>query len=292
MNLASITWDADPILLSLGPLQIRWYGALFATGFVCAYIILRKIYQRENQPADEIDSLLMWMVGGTILGARLGEVLFYEPAYYFKNPLEIPLIWQGGLASHGAAIGVYVALYLFWRRKKRRPYLWYMDRICVGAALIAALIRVGNFFNSEIIGTPTDLPWGVRFLNLRTRIGTTPEDLLPRHPAQLYEAISYFCIFFFILWLYRRLHSADLSEENADRNAGIIHGAFLIAVFFSRFLIEFSKVRQAAFTVGFPLSMGQMLSIPLIITGAVLVYTRLKQQPSMHQDTRAPNQEP
>ena len=196
------------------------------------------------------------MIVGAIVGARLGHCLFYRPDYYLANPLEIIAFWKGfrGLASHGGAVGILFALYIFSRRHPNQPYLWLVDKVVGPTALGGFFIRMGNFMNSEILGVPTEGPWGVVF----TRI-----DPFPRHPAQLYEAFSYLLIFFFLFGLYRK--------KGPDLPRGLLTGLFLALVFGARFLIEFVKERHAAFEAGLPLSMGQLLSIPVVLVGVGLV---------------------
>ena len=250
-----IHWDVSPELLRLGPFALRWYGLCFALGFLLGYFIVRWIFQREHKPERDLDRLLFYMLAGTIIGARLGHCLFYEPAFYLRHPLEILMIWKGGLASHGGAIGILISLYLYSRSRPEQPYLWLLDRIAIPTALGGCFIRLGNLFNSEILGTPTDVPWAFVFARI---------DDVPRHPAQLYESIVYLLIFAVLLAVYRKL------GERTPR--GLLTGLFLALVFGARFLIEFVKVRQAAFGEGLPLSMGQLLSIPMILAGLVLLW--------------------
>ncbi len=200
------------------------------------------------------------MVVGTIIGARLVHCLFYDPHYYLSHPVEILEVWKGGLASHGGAAGIFIALWLYCRRHPDQPYLWLLDRITVATALGAAFIRVGNFFNSEILGTPSSLPWAVVFAR---------EDAIPRHPAQLYEAAAYLLIFVGLLLIYHRLQ--------ARTPHGLLLGLFLAAGFIARFLIEFVKQRQAAYEQHFAISVGQWLSIPFVLVGMALVWRAMSQ---------------
>ena len=251
---AYIYWNQDPDLFSIGPLTIRWYGLLFALGFFLGYVIVRWMYRRENKPERDLDPLLIYMLLGTVIGARLGHVLFYDPGYYLSRPLEILKIWQGGLASHGGAIGILIALYLYARKHPGQSFLWLLDRIAVPTALAGALIRLGNLFNSEIVGEPSDLPWAVVFARV---------DTLPRHPAQMYESLAYAAVFLLLMAVYRRV--------GKETPRGLLLGLFLGAVFTARFFIEFVKVPQAAFGTDLALSMGQWLSLPFIIAGALLL---------------------
>jgi prolipoprotein diacylglyceryl transferase len=247
-------WGPSPILLSLGPLQIRWYGLLFASGFVAGFYMLQRMYRIEGKNPENVDIVLTYMVVGTLLGARLGHCFFYEPDYYLSNPIEIFKFWRGGLASHGAALGIFTVLYLYTRSHLDEPYVWLMSRIGVVVAFAGFCIRMGNFFNSEIVGVPTDAPWAIVFTRL---------DAIPRHPTQLYEAISYLFIFFFLHGVYNRSKGSILPSR--------LLGWFFILVFGARFVLEFTKQHQAAFAHELPLRMGQLLSIPLVLFGLYML---------------------
>lgn len=258
MVLTYINWNVDPEIFRIGSFAIRWYGLLFAASFVFGYLIMLKIFKKENIPVSVLDSLTTYMVIGTIVGARLGHCLFYEPAYYLSHPLEIFEVWQGGLASHGAAVGIIITILIFGKVKKL-PFLWVMDRVVITVALSGLFIRTGNLMNSEIFGHATSLPWGFIFL----RAGH-PLDLAPRHPTQLYEGLSYLVIFVIIWWYYYK--------KNGKPAQGMIFGMFLIMVFGMRFLIEFAKEPQEGFEKYMILNMGQLLSIPLILAGIWFVW--------------------
>ena len=249
-----IHWHVSPEILRLGPFALRWYGLCFALAFLVGYFIVQWIYQRELKPERDLDRLLFYMLGGTLAGARLGHCLFYEPAYYLSRPLEVLMFWEGGLASHGGLVGIVLALYLYSRPRPEQSFGWLLDRIVIPSALGGCFIRLGNLFNSEILGTPTDVPWAFVFARV---------DTAPRHPAQLYEALAYAVIFAVLLTVYRK--------RGTQTPRGLLTGLFLALVFGVRFLIEFVKVRQAAFGEALPLSMGQLLSIPLILIGIGLV---------------------
>lgn len=254
--LSNFVWNANPILLTIGPLSIKWYGLFFALAFVFGLILMNWIFQKEQKPLKDLDGLLIYMMAGTIIGARLGEVLFYNPAYFWKNPEDIIKVWQGGLASHGAAIGILLALYLYSRRRNNQPYLWLLSRISITVALGGFFIRLGNFFNSEIVGVPSTLPWAIIFV----RRG----ESFARHPTMLYESFSYLIIFIILLYIY--------SKKGADLKSRTLLGTFLVLIFGARFMLEFTKISQAA--VKLPLRMGQVLSIPLIIWGFFLLMRR------------------
>jgi prolipoprotein diacylglyceryl transferase len=211
------------------------------------------IYKKEGRPAKEVDTLTIYMVVATIVGARLGHVLFYDPLYYFQHPQKIIMTWEGGLASHGGVIGILIAIYLF-ARKTKVNYLWALDRISIVAAFTFCMIRLGNLMNSEMIGTPTNLPWGFIFES---------KDNIPRHPAQLYEAIHYLSWFIILFWIWH--------TQKARMKNGILFSWSLIVLFSLRFVDEFFKMNQEQFEDGMMLNMGQLLSIPFILTGIVLL---------------------
>ena len=247
-------WSGDPNLLSIGGITIRWYGVLFALAFWIGMNIVERIFIRENRRVEDVEYLFLYVMIGTIIGARLGHCLFYDPTYYLSNPFKILAIWEGGLASHGGAIGLVSGVYLFCK-KHNYSYIWLLDRMVIPSILAGALIRIGNFFNSEIVGTPTTLPWGVIF----TRV-----DLVPRHPTQLYESISYFTIFAISVWIYLK-YQTKLKD-------GFLFGFYLISIFGVRFLIEFVKFKQEAYNNDLILNTGQFLSIPFILLGLYMMF--------------------
>ncbi|PSQ94646.1 MAG: prolipoprotein diacylglyceryl transferase, partial [Bacteroidetes bacterium SW_7_64_58] len=200
--LLQIHWDVDPTIFRWGVLAPRWYGLLFASGFLIGFYLMRHVFEREGKPEQDLDFLLFYLLGGTIIGARLGHILFYAPSYYFSNPVEIPMIQRGGLASHGGLIGVVLAIWIYCQRRDDQPFVWLLDRLAAPVALTGSLIRLGNFFNSEILGVPTDLPWGVVFERAARLREGIPEA--PLHPVQLYESICYFLIFVLLWRLYQR----------------------------------------------------------------------------------------
>jgi phosphatidylglycerol---prolipoprotein diacylglyceryl transferase len=270
MILNAITWNVDPEIFSIGSLSIRWYGLLFATGFLTGYIIFKRYLATERLTSQMLDQLLIYVAVGGVVGARLGHCLFYEPDYYLKNPVEILKIWKGGLASHGGAIGILLALWLYIR-KYQLSFLWLVDRIVIVVALGVSFIRMGNLFNSEIYGLPTSLPWGFEFVRDRLYDSNTGELLptVPRHPTQIYEALSYFLIFVVLFIYYRKRH-----QEVRD---GYIFGLSMILLFSARFLNEFLKNDQVAFEAGMKFNMGQLLSLPFIIAGVImLIWTKKK----------------
>lgn len=260
-----ITWDADPVLFSLGGLQVRWYGLMFAVGFLVGYKIVERMFKHEGAPERWLGILLLWLGVGTVVGARLGHCLFYEWGYYSQHPVEILYVWQGGLASHGGTIGCIVTVILFSIFTTKRSPMWTFDRIVVPTALVGGLIRLGNLFNSEIYGHHTDLPWGFVFV----RDGQT----VASHPTQIYEALVYFALFALLMYMYWR--------RNDEERPGLLFGTFMIICFFSRFLIEFVKNDQEAFEADMALNMGQILSIPFVLLGIFFV-VRAYRRPRLH----------
>lgn len=360
-----IIWNGSPEIFSVGSFSLRWYGLLFASGFLISQQILYYIFKKEGKPEKDVDTLTIYMIVATIIGARLGHVIFYQPELFWENPLSIFLPFElspkfrftglQGLASHGAAIGILTALWLYARKRKPgQSYFQILDRIVILVALTGALIRLGNYFNSEIIGKPTESNYGVAFTSsitelikydgyveevsyvsidtvsndspfkpvkilltfkkdgahteeqlnnylggrlqsmlsfntgiaehvyqegpLRYRLGKEGDhyeavlytNLIPRHPSQLYESISCVFLFLFLFWLWSR---------KKDKLApGMLFGIFLVVCFGLRFLYEFLKENQVSFEDGMPLNMGQLLSIPLVIAGVIILLRSLKEK--------------
>jgi len=254
MLLAFIEWSVSPEIFHLGPVSVRWYGFLFAMAFVAGYFIMTWVFNKEGRPKTDLEQLSVYMIFGTVIGARLGHCLFYNPEYYLSNPIEILKVWEGGLASHGAAIGILTAIYLFSSKKRNYPMIWTLDRIVIVVALSGTFIRLGNLFNSEIIGRPTDVSWAFIF---------TAVDDIPRHPAQLYESIAYFIIFLILLFIYYK--------GIEKKKSGLLFGIFLVLVFTFRFFVEFLKENQSGFEEAMTLNMGQLLSIPFVIAGIIFI---------------------
>jgi len=249
-----VVWDISPIAftLNLGSfhLPVRWYGLFFASTFAYGILIFRFMFRREGRPVDEVYDLVLWVMGATVVGARLGHVVLYDLRYYLSHPWEIVMVWKGGLASHGALVGILAGVWLYSRRATNQSFLWVCDRVGMSVPFSGCLIRIGNFFNSEILGRPTDLPWAVTFARV---------DLLPRHPVQLYEAFSYLLIFLYQFRYY-------LKQGHAGPE-GYLFGRFLVLVFGARFVMEFFKEGQAAFEIGWAVGMGQWLSPPAVLVG-------------------------
>ncbi len=257
--LSYITWNADPVLFSFGPIAVRWYGLAFAIGFTVGYAIVAKMFKHEGAPEKWLGSLLGYVVVATIIGARLGHVFFYEWDYYSMHPEKILMIWEGGLASHGGTIAIIIALFMWSWIVSKKPASWIFDKIVVAIALVGGLIRLGNLMNSEIYGGPTDLPWGFLFV----RNGET----MPAHPTQIYEALCYFLLFGLLMWMYWK--------KNAQERPWLITGIFFIGIFLPRFLIEYVKNVQVQseyeMIAQYGINMGQALSIPFILIGVALV---------------------
>lgn len=261
-------WNVDPIAFSIGPLEPRWYGILFASAFVAGYFLMRKMYRSADRTVEELDKLLTYVMIGTVIGARLGHVLFYDPSFYLRHPGEILAIWHGGLASHGAAIGILLAMYLYMKKVPNMNFLWLADRVVIVVAIGGAFIRTGNFINSEILGKPTDLPWAVVFENARQL--TEAQRIIPRHPTMLYEALLCIAIFVILWFIYKKYRSQPPE--------GAIFGLFLVLLFSGRFLLEFTKINQAAFANEWAINMGQWLSVPLILIGLWLLAKKVNWQ--------------
>jgi prolipoprotein diacylglyceryl transferase len=274
MTLDFIRWDVNPEIFSFSFIHIRWYGLLFAASFYFGYILFTRFFKLENVKIEVLDRLTIYMAIGTLVGARLGHVFFYEPQDYLKHPIEILEVWHGGLASHGAAIGILLALYFFCRKEKR-TYLWTLDRISIVVALAGFFIRTGNLMNSEIYGTQTSLPWGFIF----ERVGET----VPKHPTQIYEALSYLLIFVLLYKLYYKYKGKP--------KEGLLFSLFLILIFIMRFLIEFIKNPQVDFEKNMALDMGQWLSIPFVLAGFVLLYY-IYRKPQPNSESDSPQKKP
>ncbi len=255
-------WDVDPVIFSLGPLEVRWYGISWALAFGLGMLFFENFVKREKLSPKVFDSMVWYGALSTIIGARLGHCLFYEGGYYLQHPLEILKVWEGGLASHGAAAGLLLGLW-FFSRKWKLPYLWPLDRIMVPVAIGGAFVRLGNLMNSEIYGRPTAGNWGFKFVRDRQWLENSPQGL-PVHPTQLYEAGCYFLVFLVLIWLYYR-------RDEARKRPGVMFGVGLTGIFLARFLIEYVKNPQVDFEQGMSLLMGQWLSVPFIVVGIWMI---------------------
>jgi len=276
--LSYITWTARPDLFILGGWEVRWYGLFFAIGFYLGLLMMTKIFANEKVKESWADSLFIYVIVATVIGARLGHVFFYAWDYYSQHLLEIFKIWEGGLASHGGTIGILFAIWIYSRNVTKRNMLWTLDRLAIPVALVAALIRTGNLMNHEIYGHPTNLPWGFRFIeNVRYwQHGADPIFSVPSHPTQIYEALCYLATFVILYLLYWK-------NKKAKQQEGLLIGIFFIGIFFTRFLIEFVKEDQEVFEAGWVLNMGQLLSIPFILAGIALLIRALKRPPVVYE---------
>ena len=264
-----ITWTVNPNIFD-GALTVRWYGLMFVIGFWIGYKIVYKMFKHEGAPESWIDKLFIYVFVATIIGARLGHVFFYEWDYFSAHPVEIFKIWEGGLASHGGTIAIIIAIFIYSRYVTKKSVLWTFDRLVVPVALVGALIRMGNLFNHEIYGHPTDMPWGFRFIeNMGGWLaGQEPIFSAPSHPTQIYEALAYLALFGLLMWMYWK--------KNMQCRPGLIFGVFLTWLFSARFLIEFVKNDQVVEEVSMAINIGQQLSIPFIIAGIALIVYAMK----------------
>lgn len=260
--LENLEWGIDPVIFSLGPISPRWYGLLFAGAFISGYMFGVKMWKDAGRKVEEMEHILTWVLVGTVLGARLGHVIFYDPSYYLRNLDQVLAIWNGGLASHGAAIGVIIALYYQAKKAPKMSFWWLADRVVIPSAVGGAMIRTGNFFNSEIVGQETDAPWGIIFTNL-----PGPAGMVPRHPTMLYEALLCLLVFA-VLWFIYKKYKAHPPE-------GSLFGTFLIILFTGRIFLEYTKIPQANFAGDWMFNMGQLLSIPLVMIGFYILIKKV-----------------
>ena len=268
MLLNQIVWDVSPTIVKIGSFEIRWYGLLFALGFLIGFQIIARVFKFEKKDENDLDKLLLTMILSIVLGARVGHYVFYEGNHFMDNPglfiYEMLMPPYSGLASHGAAFGVLLGLFIFKRRNPSYDYLWLTDRLVIVSALGGAFIRFGNFMNSEIVGKATDVPWAVLFKQ------NTEFEQVPRHPAQLYESISCLILFGILFFLYEKW------KEKTP--TGSLTGIFFIWIFGLRFFYEFLKENQEQFEEGMALNMGQILSIPVVLFGIFVLIKSLKKK--------------
>lgn len=278
-----ITWTFDPELIS-SPVTVRWYGLMFAIGFLVGYEIVWRMFRHEGAPEKWVGSLFVYVVVATFFGARFGHVFFYAWDYYSQHLGDILKVWEGGLASHGGAIGIVIAILLYSKYVTKKNPLWTFDRLVVPVPFVGALIRMGNLFNHEIYGGPTDLPWGFSFIdNIGAWMhGAQPIMTVPCHPTQIYEALCYLALFVMLMLMYWKW--------NAQRRQGLIFGVFFTVLFSARYLIEYVKNVQEPWEVGMiesiGMNMGQLLSVPFVIVGVILIVRALS-RPA--EDIKFPN---
>lgn len=262
-------WSVDPILFRVGGFELRYYSLLFITGFILGYRVIVGMMKKEKLPVEWADKMFVYTAVATIIGARLGHCIFYDWAYYGKHIGEIFLPFHNGkftgfagLASHGAAIGIIIAMWLYSKRITHKGFFWGIDRLVVAVAIAGVCIRLGNLMNSEIVGAITTVPWGFHFVRVD---GDNP---VLRHPAQLYEAFCYLLSFGALMYMYYK--------RNAGAKPGLLFGSFLVMIFTARFIIEFVKEVQEPWERGMALNMGQLLSIPFIIAGIYFICRALR----------------
>lgn len=257
-------WNIHPNILEFGSIQLRWYGIFFVGSFFVGLSIMTWIYKREGKDPIVLDNMLLYIMAGAVIGSRLMHCFAYEPDFYLANPIEILKVWKGGLASHGGMLGLMFALYIFSKRY-HESFFWILSRVTIAGAITASSIRFGNFFNSEIVGLPTDKPWGIIFERV---------DMIPRHPVQLYEASAYLLLALILWVVYKRVSFAFATK--------ILPAIFATYMFTVRFLLEYTKTRQADYVTDYSFTTGQMLSLPFIIIGIVWILWALF---STHKDT-------
>lgn len=274
-----IDWNVTSELIEGQPTPNK-YGLLFVSGIIIGFFVMKRIFKRENIDEKILDKLLMYVVIATILGARFGHVFFYGPYWdvidpfgnviergYFSHPADMFKVWEGGLASHGATIALFVSLWFFSKKVVQKPFLWILDRIAISAAITACCIRLGNLVNHEIIGLPTDLPWGFRFNHAGAEYMINNTHVF-RHPAQLYEACWYFLIFCLLMYMYWKTESRN--------KPGVLFGTFMILLWSVRFVVEFIKVGQTERDTYWIINTGQLLSLPMIMVGVYFLAQGIK----------------
>ena len=276
MILSFIEWNPSPEIFTIPGINwpVRWYGLMWALAFIASHFYMNRVYKAEGRTEKDLDTLTLYIILGTVIGARLGHCLFYGPWFdlydnagnlleegYLSHPLNMLKVYEGGLASHGGAIGIIVGMILYCRKTKE-SWLWLFDRLVIVVPLAGMCIRIGNLINSEIIGNVTNVPWAFIFVQ---------EDAYPRHPAQLYEAIFCFFLFIYMYWFWKN------KRDTVGR--GYMFGLLCILLFTERFIDEFFKENQAAFEGSLPLNMGQLLSIPFIIIGIIMIVRSKKLKP-------------
>ena len=253
-----IVWDVDPTMFTLGSFELRYYGLMWVLALLLGERIMSVFASREGYSPKIIETGFVWIILGAILGARIGHCLFYEFDYYITKPWAmLTEIRNGGMASHGSAIGMLLGMWIT-SRKCKMPYIWWLDRLMIPVAIGGMFVRLGNLLNSEIVGSPTTVPWGFKFMRLRENWGLSEDVVVAQHPTQLYEAICYLITFFVLVWLY-------FKKDMARRKSGVMFGVGVLGIFLTRFFIELVKLDQEEFEAGMLLNMGQLLSIPFIV---------------------------
>jgi len=249
----SFIWNINPNIIEFGAFKLHWYGLFFISSFMIGQLLLVWIFKREEKDTTLVKSFVLYLMIGTLIGARVAHCFFYQPTYYLSHPIEILYIGKGGLASHGGMLGVILAAYIFSLQHKL-SFFWLISRLTLPGTIVAIFVRFGNFFNSEIVGVPSKLPWAVIFQRV---------DMIARHPVQLYEAMAYTLLFFILLFIYKKMTPNFATK--------LLPGLFLFILFLSRFFIEYFKTKQAHYTLEIPFSTGQLLSIPFIFLGLLWI---------------------
>jgi prolipoprotein diacylglyceryl transferase len=273
MIFCSIDWNPNPEIFKILGFPVRYYGLFFAMAFLAGFQVMTYIFKKEGRPIEQADQLLLYAMIATVVGARMGHYFFYEfpllqadPMRFFVQMITPPF---SGLASHGAAVGLFLAFYLYVRKNPNQSYLYVTDRMVIVASLAGFFIRMGNLMNSEIIGKPTDLPWGFKFFrDYEFNPLGDPAMVMARHPSQLYEALSCLLIFTFLMWFW--------SLKKAKMQEGLMTGIFMVVLFGLRFFYEFLKENQSDFENQMTLNMGQILSIPSVIFGLIVLFYSYK----------------
>ena len=277
MIFCSIDWNPNPEIFKIFEFPVRYYGLFFAMAFVAGFQVMTYIFKKEGRPVEQADQLLLYAMVATVVGARMGHYFFYEfpllqadPMRFFIQMITPPF---SGLASHGAAVGLFSAFYLYVKKNPGQSYLYVTDRMVIVVSLAGFFIRMGNLMNSEIIGKPTDLPWGFKFFrDYEFNPLGDPAMVVARHPSQLYEALSCLVIFALLMWFW--------SQKKAKTQEGLMTGLFMVVLFGLRFFYEFLKENQSDFESQMALNMGQILSIPSVIFGLIVLFYSYKKSKS------------
>ena len=273
MIFCSIDWNPNPEIFKIFEFPVRYYGLFFAMAFLAGFQVMTYIFKKEGRPVEQADQLLLYAMVATVVGARMGHYFFYEfpllqadPMRFFIQMITPPF---SGLASHGAAVGLFSAFYLYVKKNPGQSYLYVTDRMVIVVSLAGFFIRMGNLMNSEIIGKPTDLPWGFKFFrDYEFNPMGDPAMVVARHPSQLYEALSCLVIFALLMWFW--------SQKKAKTQEGLMTGLFMVVLFGLRFFYEFLKENQSDFENQMALNMGQILSIPSVIFGLIVLFYSYK----------------
>ncbi len=277
-SFAFIVWNVNPDFLDIGKLTIRWYGVLYAVAFYVGYKIMQNLYKTEKLNQKEVDRLTWHLVLGILIGSRLGFIIIHSHEAivksYLDSPLDVIKIWEGGLSSYGAAVGILIAMYIYTRKGAVRSFLWVMDRVILVVIIGGVFIRMGNLLNSEIYGVQTSLPWGFKFVKDHINIGKPLSEIMPHHPTQIYEGLLYLGLYIFMFKLFKRNRKTFVP--------GTIFGISLICLFTIRFCIEFIKEPQVSFTYSplarYGINMSHILSLPFILLGICLVIYSMRFQ--------------